>query len=215
MTFATRTAGACFGLVVGLMVLLPARGDSVDTIDSFEDAMESITRDVVGFLASKNDQSASVSVGSFVGPSPAVSSAGARIVLSLKRRLGSKVELSDAGKFNVTGRFGGETFNKRFKLFIHTEVTDALGSPQHVLRRKLVLDEDETIAFFGPSSLDLEQESDADSKADSSLVLTGVKKSEAVVDSILSPKAHVRNRIARTSKNGELGIELLRKTASG
>ncbi len=192
-----------------LGVLAPrATAQDGDMSPTFTSAIESIGDEVVKYIKAQQNDSAQIAVGTFVGPSPSNSNAGVRIVVSLRECLQKSMRVADSGSYNISGEFRGEKVDGKFVTVIETAIKDGLGAQLHRLRKKVITNEEEGIAFFGPTSLDLT------SQPNTTLVSTGAKKTEAIINSIVSPSVHLDGNIIRPSANSPYGIEIQRKSGS-
>ena len=181
-------------------------GDTAPTLNS---AIEKMGDEIARYVKAQQDDSAQVAVGTFVGPGPQSSNAGARIVVALRNHLEKDMRIGDTGTYSIAGEFRGEKMDGQFVTVIEASIKDTLGTTLHRLRKKIITDEEEGVAFFGPTSLDLT------TTAGTTLVSTGETKTTAIVDSIVKPKVHLSSNIIQTSSTSPYGIELLLKTDSG
>ena len=197
MKFLLFVALATFG------VLAPhVAAQDGDMSPTFTSAIESIGDEVVKYIQAQPNDSAQIAVGTFVGPSPSTSNAGVRIVVSLRECLEKSMRVADSGSYNISGEFRGEKVDGKFVTVIETVIKDGLGSQLHRLRKKVITNEEEGIAFFGPSSLDLTK------KQGTTLVSTGTDKTNAIINSIVSPSVHLEGTVIRPSANSPYGIEI-------
>ncbi|MGB7343136.1 MAG: hypothetical protein WBD20_02890 [Pirellulaceae bacterium] len=192
------------------LAIMPAvsRAQDRDVSPTFVAAIDSIGEEVVKYITAQQDGTAQVAVGTFVGPSPSNSNAGVRIVLSLRECLGKTMRVADSGSYNISGEFRGEKVDGKFVTVIETAIKDGLGAQLHRLRKKVITNEEEGIAFFGPTSLDLTKDNST------TLVSTGADKTNAIIESIVNPKVHVDSTIIRPSADSPYGIEIQLKKGS-
>ena len=181
---------------------LDGRAQESDVSPTFTSAIESISDEVIKYISAQQNETAQVAVGTFVGPSPSTSNAGVRIVMSLRDFLGKQMRVADSGSYNISGEFRGEKVDGKFVTVIQTVIKDGLGAQLHRLRKKIITNEEEGVAFFGPTSLDLTKESGT------TLVSTGSDKTTAIIDSIVNPKVHLDNTVIRPSASSPYGIEI-------
>jgi len=179
-----------------------------DVSPTFTAAIESIGAEVVKYITAQQSATDQIAVGTFVGPSPSNSNAGVRIVMSLRDCLGRSMRIADSGSYNISGQFRGEKTDGKFVTVIETVIKDGLGTQLHRLRKKVISNEEEGIAFFGPTSLDLTKDSGT------TLVSTGADKTDAIIDSIVNPSVHVDDSIIRPSASSPFGIEIQLKSGS-
>ena len=196
-------------LLIALTTFANAFAQDSDTAPTLNSAIEKMGDEVVRYVKAQQDDSVQIAVGTFVGPGPQSSNAGARIVVALRNHLRGKMRMGQTGTYSITGEFRGEKMDGKFVTVIEASIKDTLGTVLHRLRKKIITDEEEGIAFFGPSSLDLTK------AAGTTLISTGESKSTSIVDSIVKPKVHLSSNIIQTSPTSDYGIELLLKTDNG
>lgn len=187
----------------------PARGQDADIAPTLTAAVQSMGDEIVRFVSAQNNNSAQIAVGTFVGPGPQSSNAGVRIVVGLRAHLKKSMRVGDSGAYSITGEFRGQKLDGKFVTIIEAAIKDSLGTQLHRLRKKIITDEEEGVAFFGPTTLDLTE------TTGSVLASTGEKKTDAIVDSIVNPKVNLDNNIIRPSPSSPYGVELLLRTADG
>ena len=204
-------------LVIALAIsaiLAPKAPAQDDISPSFAKAIELMGNEISKYVKSQ-EPTAQVAIGSFVGPSPSSSNAGARIVHALKMKLQTSLTMGDTGTYNIAGEFRGQKLDGKFVTVIEASIKDALGSKLHSLRRKIITDEEEGVAFFGPSSLDLTIPSPVSGTV---LTSTGSDKTDAIIDSIVKPRVNLDSKnkhILRMSPESPYGIEILLKNPDG
>lgn len=188
----------------------PATSQDADVAPTLTAAIQSMGDEIAKYVTAQNNASAQVAVGTFVGPGPQSSNAGVRIVVALREHLKGKMRIGDSGAYSITGEFRGQKLDGKFVTVIEAAIKDSLGTQLHRLRKKIITDEEEGIAFFGPTSLDLTK-----TKTTGAFLTSAKNKSDAIVDAIVNPKVNLDNNIIRPSAGSPYGIELLLKTSHG